>query len=160
MAMMETYVSTMFVVLLGMLLLFLWLRRKAAPERKYNMSDEATKEIEAVLGDYRRVLAVHTEAVKDIGLLPESKEVIKKYLQIAIGLARLNREASAGLLEDYYSLAHFQDVDGIPTLPAATTAWPEGPAEEIRQRHEEMVVQETANLEKELEAFLKRKKLF
>lgn len=157
--MMETYVSTMFVVLLGMLLLFLWLRRKAAPERKYNMSDEATKEVEAVLGDYRHVLVAHTEAVKDIKLLPESKETIKKYLQIALGLARLNREASDGLLEEYYSLAHFQDVNGAAQWRATAPSGFDEPAGEM-QGQEQRIAQETEALERELQTFLKRKRLF
>ena len=150
----------MFIVLIGMLLLYLWLRRKSGPEKKYAMSDEAAGEVESVLASYRQILATHGEPVKDVRLLPESKDVIKQYLQVAIGLARLNKEPSDGLLEDYYRLAHFQDMDDLARLRVAAESDRQGSADGPEQLREELIAQETAGLERELEAFLKRRKLF
>ncbi len=156
---METYVSIMFLILIGMLLAFLWLRRKAAPWRKYAMSDEATKEVGSVLGNYRQTLAIRAEAVRDIRLLPDSKDIIKQYLQVAIGLARLNREPYEGLLDDYYQLARFQDMRVLRS-PVVTASGTAELAEEMGQRYEEVIARETETLERELKAFLKRKRLF
>jgi hypothetical protein len=146
--MMETYMSIMFVVLLGMVLLFLWLKRKGTLARKYEISTEATEELEGLLARYRQVLEAHTESTRDIELLPDSKETVKQYLQVAIGLARLNKEPIDQLLEEYYLLAHFREAGSVERR--------EGP----EQKYQEQIADETSVLEKELDAFLKRKRWF
>jgi hypothetical protein len=148
MAIMETYVSIVFVVLGGMFLLFFWLKRKGSLHRKYGISAEAAEELEGLLARYRQVLSAHTESIRDIELLPDSKETIKQYLQVAIGLARLNKEPLDRLLEEYYLLAHFREAGSGERR------------ERLKQEYQEQIVDETSVLEKELEAFLKRKRWF
>jgi hypothetical protein len=148
MAIMETYVGIMFVVLLGMVLLFLWLKRKGGLARKYGISEEATEELDGLLARYRKVVAASTESIRGIELLPDSKETIKQYLQIAIGLARLNKEPIDQLLEEYYLLAHFREAGSGERR------------ERLKQEYQEQIANETSVLEKELDAFLKRKRWF
>jgi hypothetical protein len=151
----ETFLAITFMSLLGLLFVFLWLKRKGAPRGVHRMSEEATAEVEGVLGDYRQAAAAHPEPIKDAGWLPHPKEVVREYLQVAIGLARLNREPADRLLEDYYLLAHFQriekgDEDAFP-FPASDG--------KVEQKYLARIADETAILERELEVFLKRKKL-
>ncbi len=176
MAVIEGYAGLMFAILLAMVLLYVFQRRRAAFRKPYAISDEAVAEMETVLGDYRRRAAAFKERIADTGELPEAKETIKLYLQIAIGLARMNRQPADMLLEEYYLLAHFQAVDkGDENLFPLAVGEQHGEADgatgaqsigghegasDAERKYAQRVAAERSALERELEAFLKQKRFF
>jgi hypothetical protein len=179
---MDTYATITFVFMAGLILLFLWSKRRKATGKKYALSDNTAKEVTTLVEEYRQVLSAHGESVMDTKLLPDAKETIKEYLQIALGLARLNREPAEELVDAYYFLARFQhpdpedeqffpitaegpqqysDREAVPSgetdgaSPAAR-----GHLKVLEEKYRERIARETATLEKELEVFLKGKRLF
>ncbi len=176
MAVIEGYAGVMLVILLAMVLLYVFQRRKAALLKPYAISDEAAAEMESVLGDYRRRAAALKERIADAGELPEAKETIKLYLQISIGLARLNRQPADLLLDEYYLLAHFQAVDrGDESLFPLAVDEQHGEAggatgaagidgregvSDAERKYAQRVAAERSALQRELETFLKQKRFF
>ncbi len=165
MAVIEGYAGLMLAILLAMVLLYVFQRRKAAFRKPYAISDEAAREMESVLGGYRRTAAAFKDRVADARELPEAKETIKLYLQIAIGLARMNGQPADALLDDYYLLAHFQPADrGDEGLFPLAVDEQDGAADsapgDAQRKYAGRVAAERSALTRELEAFLKQKRLF
>jgi hypothetical protein len=168
----------MFMILIAMLLLFVWLKRKGSPQQKRRLSSEAMEELEMVLKDYRQVTSHHQAPVNDVNLLLHPKETIKQYLQITIGLATLNKESLDGILHDYYHLARFQPIDkGDEEIVALLAGRSEGAQDDrlnvcsgdgqtseetrrVEEKYRRRIADETSLLESELKSFLKRKRLF
>ncbi len=176
MAVIEGYAGLMLAVLLAMVLLYVFQRRKAALRKPYAVSDEAAAEMESVLGDYRRIATVFKERIADARELPEAKETIKLYLQICIGVARMNGQPADAVLNEYYLLAHFQAVDtGDEDLFPMALDEQHGEAEgttgaqssdrqegvsDAERKYAQRVAAERSVLQKELETFLKQKRFF
>jgi hypothetical protein len=178
----DTYLSVVMMIPLGLLLLFLWLKKRGSLRPKHRLSEEAMKELEEVLEEYRQVIAEQTAPIRDIRTLPHPQETIKQYLQIVIGLAALNKEPIDALTPDYYLLAHFQHIDDGDqkllevlenrpfTAQEATGKLPAQAGEGnltldtglsgVKQKYLDRIAADEVLLEKELEAFLKRKVLF
>jgi hypothetical protein len=135
-----------------------------------------------VLEEYRQVITEQTAPIRDIRTLPRPQEIIRQYLQIAIGLTALNKEPVDGLTQDYYLLAHFQEIDNGDqellkvfedrplTAQGATDNVPAQARQGnltldtglsgVKQKYLDRIAADEVLLEKELEAFLKRKVLF
>jgi hypothetical protein len=168
-AVIEGYAGVMLAILLAMVLLYVFQRRKTGFRKPYTISNEAAAEMECVLGNYRRLAAAFRERIADAGQLPEPKETIKLYLQIAIGLARMNGQPADALLEEYYLLAHFQAVDEgdegrFPLAVDGAEGAQEGDGQadvsDAERKYGRRVAAEGSALQRELEAFLKRKRFF
>lgn len=176
MAVLEGYAGVMLAILLVMVLLYVFQRRKAAFRKPYAISGEAAAEMERVLGDYRRKAEALKERIGDARELPETKETIKLYLQISIGLARMNSQPADAALNEYYLLAHFQAVDtGDEDLFPMALDEQHGEAEgtegvqsshrqagvsDGERKYAQRVAAEKSVLQKELETFLKQKRFF
>ncbi|HAR96658.1 MAG TPA: hypothetical protein DCR97_11960 [Deltaproteobacteria bacterium] len=175
---MENYLGLILLVMLALALLNFLRRGRFLPPKEYAVSDEAAGEMEGVLGQYRELAAARGGRIDDIALLPAPKEMIKLYLQVSIGLAALNARPRDQFLEDYYQLAYFQQIDEgderfFPltvreehdggdrrTAVARADGGSDGEVGAVERKYLDRAAHESSALEKELQAFLKRKRLF
>ncbi len=176
MAVIEGYAGLMLVILVVMVLLYVFQRRRSSFRKPYAISDEAAAEMESVLREYRCIAAAFGERIADAGELAGAKETIKLYLQISIGLARMNRQPADRLLGEYYLLAHFQPADkgdehlfplavdeqhsGTDSAAGAHGMDGQGRVSDAERKYAQRVAAERSALQKELETFLKQKRFF
>lgn len=170
---MDVLFNVLLMIPVGLILLYVWLKRREAPRKKHKLSEEAMEELQQILTDYRGIITEETPLVADARLLPHPRETIKEYLQVAIGLARLNGEPLDRLMAEYYLLARFQHIDDgdeqvltiVETESEAVPETEEGmagqlPGETGPEKYLRRVAEGTPRLEAELQAFLKRKAFF